>query len=125
MDKVFLAEGNAEQITISRGKEFQLGLTPAEVDKATALIGIALSMEELDPIPSKIENTPFVIRFFKDETLALERMDKDGSIPFKWGEADELILALHDGLKIARNERILVKGARGTGRTNINPEPFI
>jgi hypothetical protein len=116
--------GDANWITISR-EEFSMRLTPAEVDKATRLLGITLGMENMDTLPDHITNTPFVVRFFENDKLALERLDADGSIPFAWNEADDLITTLNDGLKIAINERTLVKGARGTGFVGINQEPFV
>lgn len=125
MSRLFMPSANAEAVTVKRGEEFSLNLAPAEVDKATGLISIALGMEELDPLPSHIKDQPFVIRFFEDNTLALERTEGEGSLPFKWAEADELIVALQDGLKCAVNERTLIKGPRGTGASRLRHEPFV
>ena len=125
MSNTFNVEADAHYITISRGDKFRLKLAPAEVDKATGLLGIALGMEAMSSLPSHIDGTPFVVRFFADNKLALERQDESGSIPFKWAEADELIVKLQDGLLISVNERKLVKGARGTGATTFSSEPFI
>ena len=125
MGRLFLPAADSNSIIIKRG-EFVLRLTPAEIDKATSLIGIALGMETMEALPDHITNTPFVVRFFEDDRLALERTDVKGSIPFTWAEADELILALHDGKKLAINERTLIKGPRsaGGGRVNYSDEPF-
>jgi hypothetical protein len=102
--RLFMPDADQNYITITRG-EFSLRLTPAEVDKATQLVGIALGMETMDTLPDHITNTPFVVRFFEDDKLALERLGEPGSIPFDWQEADQFIVALNDGLKIAINER--------------------
>lgn len=123
MGRLFLPSADANFITVKRG-DFSLKLSPAEVDKATGLVGTALSMETLEALPDHITGTPFVVRFFEDDRLALERTDNKGSIPFTWAEADDLILSLYDGKKIAINERTLIKGPRGTGRTQFSDEPF-
>lgn len=125
MSRLFLPSADANSITVKRG-EFVLRLVPAEVDKATSLLGIALGMETLDALPDHITGSPFVIRFFEDDRLALERADAKGSIPFTWAEADELILALHDGKKLAINERTLIRGPRSAGgaRSQFSDEPF-
>lgn len=126
-DRVFIPTADQNWITIFRGTQRDNGLrlTPAEVGRAAQLVGLALGMETMEVLPDHISNKPFVIRFFEDNKLALERADLKGSIPFAWDEADDLILALKDGLKIAINERVLVKGARGTGFNPQVEEPFI
>lgn len=123
MSRLFLPSADANFITITRG-EFSLRLTPAEVDKATNILGIVLGMESLDALPDHVTNTPFCVRMFEDDRLALERTDNKGSIPFTWAEADDLILALHDGKKLAINERTLIRGPRSTGRMQFSDEPF-
>lgn len=106
--RVFMPEGNANDCTVRRGAH-TITLMPAEVDKATKIIGIALGMETLDAVPSHITNTPFVIRFFNDDMLALERNDTKGSIPFKFSEGDELITTLQQAQAICVNDRTLAK----------------
>lgn len=123
MSRLFLPAADANFITVKRG-EFSIRLSPAEVDRATSLVGTVLGMEKMEALPDHIKGTPFVVRFFEDNKMALERTDMKGSIPFTWAEADDLILALHDGKKIAINERTLIKGPRGTGRPQFSDEPF-
>jgi hypothetical protein len=125
MARVFTASASSESIVISQDSgKLNLALAPAEVDKASSLLKIALGMEELQGGVSHIKDTPFVIRFFEDNTLALERTDREGSIHFSWKETDDLMLALKDGLALAINERTLIKGPRGTGKQRYNQEPF-
>ena len=125
MARVFLPSASPESIVISRdGGKLNLSIAPGEVDKASALLKIALGMEQLDKGPSHIKDTPFVVRFFEDNTLALERTDREGSVHFSWKETDDLMLALKDGLALAINERTLIKGPRGTGQQSFNHEPF-
>jgi len=126
MTRVFAASASSESIVISRDSgKLNLAIAPGEVDKASSLLRIALGMEELDGGPSHIKDTPFVVRFFEDNTLALERTDREGSIHFTWSETDDLMLALKDGLALAINERTLIKGPRGTGKQGYNHEPFV
>lgn len=108
MPRVFLPDGNENYATVKR-EGFSLNLSPAEVDKATYIVGIALSMETLDAVPSHITNTPFVVRFFENDNLALERTDKKDSIPFTFAEGDELIMTLKQARDMAINSRMLSK----------------
>jgi hypothetical protein len=125
MARVFMPSASSESIVISRDSgKLNLAIAPGEVDKASSLLRIALGMEELDGLPSHITHTPFVVRFFEDNTLALERTDREGSIHFTWSETDDLMLALKDGLALAINERTLIKGPRGTGKQAFSQEPF-
>lgn len=82
---------------------FTVDFTPAEADKATKLIAMALSMIELDNVPDHINNTPFVIRFYPKQVFALERTDISGSMPFRTNEGDELIRSIHMGVDIVLN----------------------
>lgn len=116
----FSFAGNENTITITRtGTSQKLELRPAEAEKATQVIGIALQMETMEVIPDHIKNSPFVIRFFEDNLLALERADSKGSVSFKWDEGDALILAIQSGLKIALNAKVNKhKRLKPTRRTN-------
>jgi len=107
-ERVFLPDGNANVCIVKRG-EAALSLSPSEVDKATNIVGIALSMENLDAVPSHITNSPFVVRFFEGDMLALERLDAKGSIPFTFAQGDELITTLHQARSISVNDRTLSK----------------
>lgn len=104
--------------------EYALELSPAEVEKATHILGIALSMQAMDPLPSHIKGSPFVIQFMEDDTLRLERRSGVGSIPFSWGEGDDLIVALHDAQAMAVNERKLVHAPRGAHQGTFSEEAF-
>jgi len=116
----FSFTGNEHTVAVTRtGTTQELKLRPAEVEKATTIIGIALQMETMEAIPDHIKNSPFVIRFFEDDLLALERADAKGSVSFKWDEGDELILAIQSGLKIAINSKVNKhKRLKPTRRTN-------
>jgi len=108
MPRVFLPDGNANEAIVKRG-DFSIRMSPAEVDKATYIVGIALSMETLDSVPSHITNSPFVVRFFENDMLALERNDSKGSVPFSFQEGDELITTLQQARSITINDRMLSK----------------
>jgi hypothetical protein len=107
------------------GDKSLLEMAPAEVDKATKIIGIAMGMETMTTLPTHIRNSPFVLRFFEDDFLRLEREDAPGSIRFRWHEGDELIVALQQSLDMASDERTLIKGARASGTLPITESPFI
>ena len=102
------------------GQESQpaLTLTPSEVDKITRLIGIGLSMESMKGLPSNIKHSPFVLRFFEDNTLRLERIDQEGSLLFTFSKGDEMIRMFRSALSIAVDEKRLEElpsGAIGGG----------
>lgn len=105
-------------------EEEQIELSPAEVDKATELIGIALGMEDLDALPDHITGSPFVVRFFEEDFLRFEREDGVGSVRFAWEEGDELITTLHMARDMAVNERTLVNAPRGSGAASFSETPF-
>lgn len=105
----FTVSGSEHGVTIVRSGSQPvqtIKLKPAEVEKATKIIGLALQMESLETVPGHITSSPFVIRFFEDDTLALERNDILGSVRFSWAEGDELINAIQSGLKIAINAKM-------------------
>lgn len=102
----FVPSSHQGSVIIKRSEGgHQLNMSPAEVDRATELVGIALSMVGLDKIPPHITNTPFVIRFFRRSVMALERSDSSGSLPFKVSEGDELITAIQMALGICLNDQ--------------------
>ena len=80
---------------------------PAEAAKATAILGIALSMEDMEVLPDHITGSPFVVRFLGEGFCRLEREDGDGSVKFLWEEGDELITTIRDALGMAINVRTL------------------
>jgi len=105
----FAITGSEHGVTVVRSGSQpaqSIKLKPAEVEKATNVIGMALQMETLEIVPSHITNSPFVIRFFENDKLAIERTDTTGSVSFSWDEGDELINALQNGLKIAINAKV-------------------
>jgi hypothetical protein len=103
----FEASTHQGVITISRvHKDQPLEMYPADVGKATHLVGLVLSMVELPVIPNPIKNTPFVIRVFPEQKFALERTDRGGSIPFRTCEGEELIEVIEMGLGMCLNEQI-------------------
>jgi len=102
----FVASTHQGLITIRRSEgDFQIDLSPGEADKATKVVGLALSMIEWNTVPPHIFNTPFVVRFFPNQAFALERTDVKGSIPFRIREGDELIKVIQMGLGICLNEQ--------------------
>jgi hypothetical protein len=104
---------DANNLSLRQDGTPALKMRPAEVDRVTKLIGIALSMESMQALPSKIDNSPFVIRFFEDHTLRLEAKDRDGSIRFTFGGGDGVIKALHQARDMSIDELRLGNNPRG------------
>ena len=100
-------ESNTHQgvVKITRnGKGIEMA--PAEVERSRSLVGLALSMSELEHLPEHIADSPFVIRIFPDGVFALERNDSSGSVPFRTNEGDDLLIVLAQGLEKALNEQV-------------------
>jgi len=114
---------DVDRLSISQDGAPSLTLTPFEVDKITQLIGIALGMEKAEALPSHINNSPFVIRFFEDHTLRLEAKDRDGSVRFTFAGGDSVIKALQQAREMSLDERRLGGSPRGTagGMTEFIP----
>lgn len=104
----FLASSHQGKLIVERAEgegKFRMEMSPAEAGRAKEVVGLALQMLDLDPLPDHINNTPFVIRFFAGRAYALERMDEKGSIPFRLHEGDELITVIEMALGICLNEQ--------------------
>ena len=104
-----------ERVTGEDQKSYSIEMSPAEAVKASYVVGLALSMIELENIPDHIKNTPFVVRFFPHKVFALERTDAAGSLPFRVAEGDELILTIRMAVDMALNEQTLGRAVRATG----------
>ena len=103
----FEATSHQGKVIISRssGRGYRIEMAPSEVSIAKNVIGLVLSMSELNNVPDKVGNPPFVVRIFENHIYALERTDAPGSIPFRMGEGDELLRFLEMGLGICLNEQ--------------------
>lgn len=123
----FIASTHQGRVRVERSnKPFVIDMAPAEVDKATDLIGLLMSMVESPVLPEFIKNTPFVIRVFPKQAYALERTDLAGSVPFRRNEADELIHVLKMGLGICLNEQThgrVVPTSQGVPPIMVGDEP--
>jgi hypothetical protein len=113
---VFTPDGNQHWCRVYRDDEKEaLQFAPAEAEKATHLLGIALGMESLEVLPDHIAGTPFVIRFLEEGFCRIEREDGEGSLRFLWEEGDELIVAIKSALGICINVRTLGGPAGAVG----------
>lgn len=102
---VFESSTHQGVVKITRnGKGIEMA--PAEVERSRSLVGLALSMSELEHLPEHIADSPFVIRIFPDGVFALERNDSSGSVPFRTNEGDDLLIVLAQGLEKALNEQV-------------------
>ena len=113
---VFSPETERGRAVVQRDREdgppFKINMSPREGDKATHVVGLALSMSELERKPPHITNTPFVVRFYPDQVYALERTDIKGSMPFRLGEGDDLIKAIQMAVSKTLNEQLQGRAAR-------------
>lgn len=106
VERSFVATSHQGKIIITRTNgDHNIEMSPSEASKATHILGLALSMVEMDPVPEYITETPFVVRFFPHRVYALERKDEKGSLPFRLPECDELITTINVGLGICLNEQ--------------------
>lgn len=102
----FLASTHQGKAIVTRGEaKFKIEMTPGETEKATYIVGFALSMVELPSVPDHIKNTPFVVRFFPNRVLALERTDSRDSMPFRINEGDDFIKAIRTAHGMCLNEQ--------------------
>tara|TARA_R110000765_G_C18902712_1_gene604221 strand:+ start:758 stop:1141 length:384 start_codon:yes stop_codon:yes gene_type:complete len=99
---VFESSDHQGVVKITR-KDNSISMAPAEVSRARSLVGLSLSMSELENKPEHIADSPFVVRIFPKQVYALERNDQSGSIPFRVHEGDDLLIALEQGLEKALN----------------------
>jgi hypothetical protein len=109
----FTVTTNMTGLTVSQEGQPPIDLTPADIDKVTRLIGIGLGMETMKGLPSNIKHSPFVLRFFEDNTMRLERTDQEGSVRFSFQEGDEVIRTFQSALNITIDERRLENLPRG------------
>jgi len=120
----FMPFGDDRACKVVKDGTYSLEMSPAEIDKATQILGIALSMQSMDLLPSHIKGSPFIVQFMEDDTLRLERRSESGYIPFSWGEGDDLIVALNDAKAMAINDRTLVHAPRGAHQGSFSEEPY-
>lgn len=105
---IFRPDGDQHFCRVFRDEENEMiRFAPAEADKATKIIGIALGMESMPVLPDFIPNSPFVVRFLEEGFCRLEREDGDGSVRFLWEEGDSLITTIQAALGMAINVRTL------------------
>ncbi len=105
---VFTPDGDQRNCRVIREDASEvIQFAPAEADKASEILGIALGMESLPVLQGHITNSPFVVRFLETGFCRLEREDGDGSISFLWEEGDQLIITLKLAVGMSINERTL------------------
>ena len=106
--RIFLPDANQHNCRVYRDDDGDaIVFAPAEAEKATSVLGIALGMEDMDVLPDHIGHSPWVVRFLEEGFCRLEREDGEGSVKFLWEEGDELITTIHDALGMAINVRTL------------------
>lgn len=95
-----------ERIRLEKSGQ-QFTFLPGEADKINRILGIALQMQDMEGLPTFIPYTPFKVRFFEDDTLALERTDDaKSSIKLTWGEVDVLMQTIDKAVPISVNDTV-------------------
>ena len=107
----FEVEANSEIITIDG-----FTITPGEADSLKEAVSFAGGMREFTPLPPHIEFGPFVVKFFEDGSLIVNRATGDsGEIRFHFNTVDRLIVAISDALGISVDQKRLRPSPRSVG----------
>jgi hypothetical protein len=97
---------NMEKITLEREADI-FTFHPGEAERITKILGIALQMRKMESLPSFIPYSPFRVKFFEDDTLALQRVDDyKSSLHLTWNDVDELIQTIHKSIPISVNDTV-------------------
>lgn len=103
-----MPEGDNRGCKVFRDDEGdEITLSAAEIDDATKIVNIALGMEEIEVLPDHIAGSPFVVRFFEEGFMRLEREDGVGSVRFAFEEGNDLIETLYMARDMAQNDQAL------------------
>ena len=91
-------------------------IAPAEADTLKAAISFAGSMQDIDPLPPQINYEQFVVEFFEDGTLVVQRASGDGgAIRFSFHTVNELVVELTTAVGISIDRKRLRPSPRSVG----------
>ena len=107
----FEVTADSEIITIDG-----LTLAPAEADNLKAAVSFAGSMRDVSPLPPQIDYVQFVVRFFEDGTLIVNRASGEGGeIKFSFKTVNELVVAVTSAIGISIDRKRLRPSPRSVG----------
>lgn len=104
----------------------QIKFRPAEVDKMSSILGMALQMESLKALPSQIVDTPFIVKFKEDDSLGFTRDNSSDEIVLTWRQIDGFLEVLRKAVAISVNDTTFNSNPnRHTYTGSDSGEPFI
>jgi hypothetical protein len=93
-----------------------LKIAPAEADNLKSAVAFAGSMREVSNLPPQIDYEQFVVQFFEDGTLIVNRASGvDGKIEFSFNTVDKLVTAVESALGISLDAKRLRPSPRSVG----------
>jgi hypothetical protein len=93
-----------------------LRLAPAEADNLKAAVSFAGAMRDVENLPPQIDYEQFVVQFFEDGTLIVDRADgASGAIKFSFNTVDTLVQTVESALGISVDAKRLRPSPRSVG----------
>ncbi len=91
-------------------------IAPAEADNLKEAVGFAGGMRDLPRLPPQIEFKQFVVRFFEDGELIVNRATgQGGEIVFSFNTVDQLVTTITSALGISVDRKRLRPSPRSVG----------
>lgn len=108
----FKVTADSEIITIDG-----LTIAPAEADNLKSAISFAGSMRDVPNLPAKIDFEQFVVRFFENGTLIVNRAagGESGEIKFSFDTVDQLVVTITSALGVSIDKKRLSPSPRSVG----------
>ncbi len=107
----FKYEADSELITIDG-----LTIAPAEADHLKSAVSFAGGMRDFTPLPPQIDFEQFVVRFFEDGSLIVNRATGEGGeIRFHFNTVDRLVVVITQALGISVDRKMLRPSPRSVG----------
>ena len=92
-------------------------ISPAEAETLKEAVAFAGSMRDVKALPPHIDYKQFVVRFFEDGTLIVNRATgQGGEIKFSFNTVDTLVVAVTTALGISIDAKRLRPSPRATGQ---------
>jgi hypothetical protein len=93
-----------------------LRIAPAEADNLKAAVSFAGAMRDVKTLPPSIDYEQFVVQFFEDGTLIVDRADgASGAIKFSFNTVDVLVRTVESALGISVDAKRLRPSPRAVG----------
>ncbi len=107
----FEVTADSEIITIE-----SLTIAPAEAENLRSAVAFAGAMRSVPNLPPQIDYEQFVVKFFEDGTLVLNRSSGDGGvIEFSFSTVDQLVNTVTSALGVSVDRKRLRPSPRSVG----------